>query len=226
MSILGIESCNKDKCLTGNEYRVGVNREVENFTEIDVKLSAVIELIKDSTPYIEFVVEGNLEQYIATPVIDSVLTISLSDCFKEHQNIVIKVHYDTLHTITISGPGDVKSSQIMEQDSMNLHIKSTGDIALTSNIKNLYTVINGTGNVTINGQIENHTVEINNSGGVGTYQAMTQTATINSTGSGNMYLRVKNSITGSLTNSGNIYYKRNPIVNVVVSGTGKVIDDN
>ena len=226
IAILSTESCNKDTCYTGNEYRVGSTRYIEPFNQIDVNLSGIVEIIKDTTPFIEFIVEGNLEQYIATPVNNKVLSISLSECFKEHQDIIIRVHYDTLNTITTSGPGDVISNLILEQDSLVLNVKSSGDISLTTNIKNLYSNIQGTGIVSINGQIEKHTIELNNSGAVNTYQAMTQNAVVNSTASGNIYVRVKNTIKGELSGSGDLFYKRNPIITVVESSTGKVINDN
>jgi len=226
-ALLSTSSCNKDECLDGNKYRVGSTRIVDPFTAIDVKLSAVVELIHDTNaPFIEFVVEGNLEQYIATPVSNNTLSISLDACFSEHENIVIKVHYDSLNTIIVSGPGDVKSNAIIVQDSLNLQIKSTGDILLTTDIQTINSSIEGTGDIFINGQINTHNIDINNSGSVNTYQAMIQDAVVNSTGSGNIYIRVKNSIKGTLANSGNLYYKRFPTINVVESSTGKVIDDN
>lgn len=226
IAILSTESCNKDKCYSGNEYRVGSVRYIEPFNQIDVKLSGVVEIVKDTTPFIEFIVEGNLEKYIATEVTNKVLSISLNECFKEHQDIVIRVHYDTLNTITTSGPGDVISNLILVQDSLVLNVKSSGDISLTTNIKNLYSNIQSTGIVTINGQIEKHFIDLTNSGAVNTYQSMTQNAVVNSTAAGNIYIRVKHTIKGTLSGSGNLYYKRNPLINVVESGTGIVIDDN
>ena len=226
-AILSTSSCNKDKCLDGNKYRVGSTRVIEPFTGVDVKLSAIVELVYDSNgPLIEFVVEGNLEQYIATTVTDGVLSISLSECFSEHENIVILVHYDSLNTIIANGPGDIISKKIMVQDSINLQVKSTGDISLTTNIKTINSTIEGTGSIYINGQIGTHIINHNNSGAVNTYQAMTQVAVINSNGTGDSYLRVRSFISGSLNNSGNLYFKRTPNINVAQPSTGQVINDN
>lgn len=226
IAILSTSSCNKDKCLKGNQYRVGSVRYIEPFNQIDIKLSGIVEIVKDTIPFIELNVEGNLEKYVSTEVLNQVLTISLSECFKEHQDIDIIVHYDTLNTLTTSGPGDIISNLILEQDSLVLNVKSSGDISLTTNVKSLYSNIQGTGIVSINGQIEKHSIEILNSGAVNTYQAMTQDAIVKSTSSGNMYIRVKNTIRGTLSGSGNLYYKRNPIITVIESSTGMVINDN
>ncbi len=229
ISLFGISSCKKDQCLTGDKYKIGSIREVEPFTGIDVNLSAVVEMVRDTganVPFVEFVVEGNLEEYISTVVSQNTLNISLSDCFTEHENILIIIHYDTLNSISISGPGDVQSSAKLVQDSLNLIINSTGNIYLTADIQKINSQIDGTGNIFINGQVGLHNIQNNNSGSVNTYQAMTQDVVLKSEGSGNTYVRVKNSITGSLSNSGDLFYKGFPSIGVLELSTGEVIDDN
>ncbi len=215
--------------MDGDEYPRGAIRELPDFSAINVNLSAVVELIADTsqnTPFVEIVVEENLETHLATTVINDTLEISLGFCFSSHANILIRVHYDTLNTITVSGPGDIVSKTKMLQDQLTLNIRSSGDIDLTTDLKHLITNINGTGVVKINGQLKKHTINHNNSGTINTYQAMTDIvfATINSTG--NSYLRVKKVLNVNLNNSGNLYYKGNPIINDTIISSGELVNDN
>lgn len=228
LTLLFIASCNKDKCVAGDSYQIGKERKLDGFTGIEVQLSAIVELVKDTvpnTPFIEFVVEGNLEQHIATNIQDSVLSISLDKCFNEHQDITIRIHYDTLSSITINGPGDVKSNLIMVQDELNLNILSSGDIILTTDIQQLNTTIQGNGNIFINGHLDRHNLNISGSGSFNAYQATSDTTTINNTGSGQSFIRSHGLIQGNLTGSGNLYYKGFGTVNVNSSGSGQVINE-
>jgi hypothetical protein len=230
-SVLGMAftSCNKKDCIDGDEFPRGAIRELPPFSAINVNLSAVVELVADTsqnTPYVEIVVEENLETHLATTVINDTLEISLGFCFSSHADILIRVHYDTLNTITVSGPGDIISKTKMLQDQLTLNIRSSGDIDLTTDLNHLITNINGTGLVTINGQLKRHTINHNNSGTINTYQAMTDFVFANINSSGNSYLRVKNELNVKLNNSGNIYFKGNPIINDVIIGSGELINDN
>lgn len=221
-----IGSCKKEQCLDGDQYTKGSRREVPPFHSINVNLSAIVEIVHDTAPLVEFIVEENVEQHISTAVVNDTLNIALGFCFNSHADITIRVHYDTLNSITISGPGDVVSKSILTQDDLTVNINASGDAYLTTNMKNLITNINGPGIVTLNGQVGYHVINHTNSGTVNSYQASTDSVLANMTGTGNNYLRVKNHLTADISGSGDLYYKGNPIVSENITGTGIVINDN
>lgn len=226
---LGFSSCKKKQCIDGDAYPRGVERELPSFTAVNVHLSGIVELIQDTakkTPFVELIVEENLETHLATKVTNDTLDISLGFCFSNHSDIIVRVHYDSLNTLTVSGPGDIISKTKMVQDELTLNIRSSGDIDLTTDIKNLTTNIEGTGLVKINGQIEFHQINHRNSGNINTYQAMTDSVIANMNGTGNAYLRVKNHLKADLSNKGDLYYKGFPFVDSNVTSSGKLINDN
>ena len=230
LSVLGLtSSCGKGDCLDGDEYPRGAERKLEPFTEVRANLSAIIELVQDTskkTPFVELIVEENVQTHLATTVSNGVLDISLGFCFSSHKDIVVRVHYDSLNTITVNGPSDIISKTKIVQDDLTLNINSSGSIDITTDVKNITSNISGTGLIKINGQIVNHTINHNNSGSVNTYQTMTQNVFANMNGSGNIYVRVQDSISANITNSGSIYFKGRPNTSTVITGTGKLIDDN
>lgn len=223
---VSFSSCNKDDCLEGDQYPRGAVRALEPFNAIDLKLSGVVELVSDTSTYIEIVVEENLETHLSTNINNEVLTIALGYCFSSHADILLRVHYDTLNTITVSGPGDVVSKSIMLQDNLTLHVKSSGNINITANAKNVQSIIDGTGLITINGQVSKHTITHNNSGNVNTYQAATDTAIVNMNGNGNAYLRVSKDLNVSILGNGSVYYKGFPDITENITGTGLLVDEN
>lgn len=226
---LGFSSCKKKQCIDGDQYPRGVMRTLPPFTAVNVHFSGIVELVKDTakeTPFVELIVEENLQTHLATEVINDTLDISLGFCFSNHSEIIVRVHYDTLNTLTVSGPGDIISKGKMVQDDLTLNIRSSGDIDLTTDIKNLTTNINGTGEVRINGQIEYHNIIHQNSGNINTYQAMTDSVVANITGSGNAYLRIQRHLTLDLSGKGDLYYKGFPYINSNITGSGKLINDN
>ena len=224
--IASFSSCKKEQCIDGDEYPRGAVREVPPFSAINVNLSAIVEIIEDTSHFVELIVEENLETHLSTNVINDTLNLSLGFCFSNHAEIKIRVHYDTLNTITISGPGDVVSKTLLTQDDLTLNLRSSGDMHLTTNIQNLVSNISGTGTININGEVDYHLINNTNSGSINSYQAITDSVIANISGTGNVYLRVKNSLTGNIQNSGSIYYKGFPNINENIIGTGSIINDN
>lgn len=223
---MGTISCTKDQCKDGDEYPRGAIRQLEPFTAINVNLSAIVELIHDTTHYVELVVEENLETHLSTRIINDTLDISLGFCFNNHAEILIKVHYDSLNTLSIDGPGDILSKTILTQDHLTLNIRSSGDMNLTTNIKNLVTNINGTGIVYLNGQVAYHLINHNSSGTVNSYQAMTDSVVVHLNSTGGVYVRTQKDLTANIAGSGNVYYKGRPLIIENITGTGKLIDEN
>ena len=227
--ITSIYSCNKEKCIDGDEYPRGSERSLEYFTEVNADLSAVVELIQDTsskTPYVELIIEENLETHLSTKVTNEVLNISLGYCFSKHNDIIIKVHYDTLKAITVSGPTDIISKTIMTPDILTLNLNSTGKIDIVTDAKTITANINGTGTILINGQVETLYINHNGSGSLKSYQAMINTVYGNMNGTGNSYVRVQDTLNSTILGAGNIYYKGFPKIFESSTGTGKVIEDN
>jgi hypothetical protein len=207
----------------------GSVRNLPPFSAINVNLSAIVEIIQDTganVPYVEIIAEENLETHLSTTVTNDILNISLGFCFSKHAEITLKVHYDTLHTMTISGPGDLISKTIMTQDDLTLNIKSSGMMDLTTDVKNLISNIEGTGSIVLNGQVEYHLINHNNSGSINSYQAMTDSVVANMNGTGNNYVRVKRDLTANIFNSGNLYFKGFPTLQSNITGSGELIDAN
>jgi hypothetical protein len=227
--LLGITSCKKEQCLDGDGYPKGTERSLPEFTAVNINLSAVVELIQDTSskvPYVELIVEENLETHLSTTVVKDTLNISLGFCFSSHADILIRVHYDSLNTIIVSGSGDVYSKSLIKQNDLKLDVRGRGEINLTTDVQNLFSTISGTGKVILNGQVRNHRINHTGSGSVNSYQAMTENVITNISGSGNNYLRVQKNLEANLSGKGNVYYKGNPIITGVVTSEGEVVDDN
>lgn len=215
--------------MDGDSLPTGVERSLPPFSAVNVNLSALVELVHDTSnnaPYVSLIVEGNLAQHLSTEVENDTLNITLEYCFSSHANIIVRVHYDSLTTLIISGPGDIVSKSKFVQPLLNLDIRSSGNMDLTMDVDQLNSKINGTGSIYLNGQVKNHTITHNNSGTINTYQAMTDTVHLEMTGSGNAYVRVKKELNVNILNSGDTYYKGYPAIKDIISGSGKLIDDN
>ena len=227
--IISSFGCSKEQCLEGDEYPRGTERSLGYFTEVNANLSAIVELIQDTsakTPFAELVIEENLQTHLATHIANEVLYISLDYCFSSHSDIVIRVHYDTLKAITVSGPTDIVTKTLMAPDLLTLNINSTGKIDVLTDAKDVTVNINGTGEVLLNGQVKTLYINHNNSGSINSYQAMVNTVYGNMNGTGNSYVRVRDTLISTILGSGNFYYKGYPEIFENNTGTGTLIDDN
>ncbi len=85
---------------------------------------------------------------------------------------------------------------------------------------------NNIGDIELKDKINNLILNHNSLGTFQGYNTKLRSAVINQSGIGDIYIFSSEKVSGSLNSIGNIYYKGRPIINITVTGLGKLINAN
>ncbi len=221
-------SC-KEKCIKGDGFRKGFERNVAPFIRVDLQISATVNLVEDTSEIPAPIVvsaESNIADHIVTDVKDSTLRIFFDGCIENHNDIIITVPYRTLASLTVSGSGDYNTERIIEQDSLSVIINGSGTANLTVKTGFLTCEISGNGKANISGAIDTLFV-VNNSNGVyNGYENLTIYGDVINNSSGKIYVRIRDLLSVRINGSGNVYFKDHPVIDSTLTGSGKLINDN
>ena len=119
-------------------------------------------------------------------------------------DINLNSDFPTLNKVKIEGSGTVYSSQSAGYENLEIYIGGSGDVHLTGNAQQLIAKINGSGAVKLG-------------------QLSTVSADCTISGSGNIYIDAQETLKASIFGSGNIIYTGRPVIDMVGSGSGKLI---
>ncbi len=214
--------------------------QIENSTEFDIVFK-----IADTTG-LNIIADRNLIDNIVTDVSGQVLEIRTNPgnaCFSYSQRPVIEVSSPDLKSVTISGSGDFLADQLegnlvtvklsgsgeikaehVQCDELSAFLSGSGNISLEdTRSTNSDAFISGSGDILIEGEGDKSTLKISGSGNIYADKYLAKTGSVTISGSGDSYLYFKEKLTGAISGSGNIYVKGNPVIDVRVSGSGRVI---
>ncbi len=142
-----------------------------------------------------------------------------------HHDIRIYVTLPSIEYIKQDSRGEIRTDGIFTQEQdLEVEIKSSGDVELEVYLKKLITQIEGRGDIILSGEVEQNEISMKGSGVLRAFGCKASETEIKLEGSGDAYLSVQNSLTGSLSGSGDIYYRGAPEVDIIVTGTGEVIE--
>jgi len=213
---------------------------IVNTTEFDI-----IFKIADTTG-LNIIADRNLIDKLVTDVSGQVLEIRTNPsnaCFSYSQRPVIEVSSPDLNSVTLSGSGDFLADQLegnlvtvklsgsgkikaehVQCVELSAFLSGSGTISLwDTRSTNSDAFISGSGDILIEGECDKNTLKISGSGNIYDDKYIAKTGSVTSSGSGDSYVYLKEKLTGAISGSGNIYVKGNPLIDVRVSGSGRVI---
>lgn len=229
---------------------------VPEFHGIKSQISANIHLTEGPTQSVSVQAQSRLIDVLETTVENDVWIIKYNSCTNSTMPVDIYITIPYLHTAIMQGSGNITSTNNFETEPVNnlrLEITGSGNITLDAEPQNSYLQITGSGDINykthiqntvqgnINGsgninvfakspsgsKITDHSISITGSGDYNAYDIHTGHGKVAISGSGNCYVYVNNNLEANISGSGNVYFRGAPaVLTSVISGSGKVIDDN
>lgn len=125
--------------------------------------------------------------------------------------------------VLINGSGDLEAENI-DCGNLDVSVNGSGNVDFNNfGCESLSTKIDGSGDVHYRGVTNAHSIIIKGSGDIDAYNLNSQFSHFNIYGSGNSYLKVSNALSGKISGSGSIYYKGDPLLDVISTGSGKIV---
>ncbi len=211
----------------GNGNSISKARETSDYEQIKVKGSLDVSLIFGTEGKINIEGESNLIPYIITKVEDDVLKIYVKKGYylkpSTSKKLIITVPFKDINKVTLSGSGDIYSSDTIKATEFVTGVSGSGDVKLVVEAKNVKGQVSGSGDLTIKGTADSFTAGVSGSGDISAYDLKAKSASVKVTGSGDIELTATSTLTARVSGSGDIYYKGNPEKeDKKVSGSGDI----
>lgn len=223
-------SCKRNGfCKKGKDSVTTETRQVENFTTVNSEGSFDIFITQDESLESGVVIveaPSDLMKYIKSGVSNGVLTIDNSKCFRGNNDIQIYVSSNKINDITLSGSGNIKTTNTLSTSNMRIELDGSGDIETDLQVSSLDVKIKGSGNINSYGEALSQNVKIKGSGNINHFGITSEKVKAAIEGSGNIELNVSESLDASIDGSGNISYKGTASVTTNINGSGSINNKN
>ena len=215
------------KSVKGNGELETITRNVGDYDEISVAGFFDVTLVAGNEGELTIEGESNLLEYIETEVNGDKLTIKV----KNKQNlktswgkdIKIRVPFRDLNQVSLSGSGEIMSTDVIKANNFRVSVSGSGDINLVVEASSTESRVTGSGDLVLRGSTRDHETSVTGSGDLeaGRFKADNVDAKV--TGSGDIRVSCDKSIRARVTGSGDIEYVGNPTKqDTKVSGSGDI----
>ena len=229
IAFLTITSCKKGGvfCYKADNDIVTDNRELTDFTKIDLGLNASVFVEQGDVFNVAVETSKNLLDIIETTVSENTLKIDLKKgkCIKNNFDIIIHITMPTLRNVAISGSGNLYVLKSFTTTELDISVSGSGNIEMDSlTVQQLNTSISGSGKLFLRGEdtVETHSIKISGSGKAKTIGLPTTNSNITVSGSGNCDVYAIENLDVIISGSGNIKYKGDPTITQAISGSGTI----
>ena len=211
------------------------DRHLSGFNAVDVSGSIDVYIVQSAIESVKVEAPKDVMDHIVTEVEGGVLKIHDKNnsgwnwgnwLGGSHKKIAVYVSAKDLHSIGITGSGDVDFKGGIHTNSLKLWVTGSGDVSGRVDVQTLECRISGSGDMKLVGHAENSSLGLSGSGDFSGKGLSTANTTVHVSGSGDAAINASSSINASVSGSGDISYTggaRNVIKSK--SGSGDISGD-
>lgn len=202
------------KKVDGNGKMVTDTRTVSDYDAVALTGSMDVILMKGREGNLKVEAEENLQQHIVTKVEGGMLKISVEKGYNlnpsRNHDIVITVPVVDIEGVSLTGSGDIRSSDLVKAENFKINITGSGDVKLPLEAKNTSANITGSGDIDLSGSSVDFDCKVTGSGDISAFDFKCQNVSAMVTGSGDIQVHASESLKASTPGSGDIEYRGNP----------------
>jgi len=211
---------------TANIFQQGKVRNLPEFNELNLGISAEVYLKQGSVQKVEIQASDKYLQLIETEVKGKSLQIKWTErnvsC---SEKIKIYITMVDVNAIRISGSGDIYTEGTISTSSIDLAISGSGNINIGDlRTENISSAISGSADININGSniVGKMTAAISGSGNIKAQDLPVKNVEVTISGSGDCKVNALETLQARIAGSGDIYYKGKATIDGKVSGSGSI----
>ena len=208
IATLFTSACVSEVSFVGSDVIASESRTVTGFDRITLTGTVDVNIIQGANLSVTVRANDNLLSEVETELRGSTLEVGLSPGNFRNVRAEVNVVLPTLAGVSTTSTGDATVENFTNLVGFSVDISSTGSVNI--------------GNSTTDQLIAN----LSGTGDMEAFGLTASTAEVNTTSTGSAEVTVINSLTGSLTGTGDISFRGTPSVDVIVTGTGEVVDAN
>lgn len=202
------------KTIEGNGKMTSANRSTSNYDALDLTGSMDVQLVSGTEGNLRIEAEENLLEYIVTDVEGGKLRISTKKGYNlepsRNKEIKIIVPFRDLSEVSLTGSGDIFSSEVITADNFETTITGSGDIKLPVRAKNAGASITGSGDIELSGSGNDFNCKVTGSGDIQAFDFKCERVDAVVIGSGDIHVFATEELRAKIPGAGDIVYKGNP----------------
>ena len=202
------------KKVEGNGKMITKNRTVSDYNSVALTGSMDVILVTGREGDLKVEAEENLQQHIVTKVDSGTLKISVEKGYSlspsRNKSIVITVPFTDIEKVSLTGSGDIKSSDVVKAENFKINITGSGNVRLPLQAKNTSANITGSGDIDLSGSSVDFDCKVTGSGDISAFEFKCENVSAMVTGSGDIQVYASESLKASTPGSGDIEYRGNP----------------
>jgi hypothetical protein len=230
LATIFLSSCHDDDMfgVRGEGPVVTETRAIDDFDQIDLKVSGEVYITQGSTQEVRIEAQRNILDILDTDVRNGKLEIDFGRHWaRRHKEIKVYITVPEITGLKVSGSGKIIGQSDFSTGYLDADISGSGNIDFSVvDTETIDADISGSGNMNLYGNSQNLKMDISGSGKLRAFELTAENADIKISGSGNSDVFVEQHLKARVSGSGRINYKGNPTVDVNVSGSGKVVNVN
>jgi hypothetical protein len=213
-------------CVNGNGPIVSVDLDMPTIDGVHLAMSGQVFITQGSEQSIRIEAKQNIIDELELNVNNGLWVIDTDRCVRDVDDFKVFITMADINELSLSGSGDIVGENFFEVNDIILRIVGSGDMDLGLNADDIEADITGSGNMILEGSGDSLDTRISGSGDVRAFNLEVNRAKFDITGSGDGEITVFDELDVRISGSGDVKYKGNPEVDVVITGSGRVVDAN
>lgn len=200
--------------ITGSGRKISETRDLPAFHSLDFRGNGKILLSQGESQSVTIRADDNVMDKLRTEVEDGHLQISAEKWVMDESSVLYDIVVTDIREISISGMGEIESSDSIRAKRLTLRLSGTGEITLALDAERLMSTISGTGKMRLEGTAEEHDIDIKGVGELHAYDLAVRSTRVVITGAGECKVNVIDDLTVDISGAGSVLYKGDPNVTV------------
>ena len=208
----------------GSGNVVTEERSVVPFNEIKVSSGIDVFITQGEEEAIKVIADDNLLDYIKTEASEGRLKIYTNVNIRQSRSKEVHLIYKQIRSIKISSAGDVKATNRMKAEDLDINLSSAGDLELDVEAEQISCKISSSGDAYITGNADKLDADLSSAGNLYAYDLIVKKAKVHASSAGNAKIHATEEVHLTASSAGDIYYKGNPEnVHINTSSAGSIV---
>ena len=211
--------------IKGNGNVVTENKQVGDFTGVELHASFDVFLSEGSATSIKIEAEENIIPHIEMHVLNGVLNIETEDNIWLSTRKPVKIYITSpgYSNIQVSSSGTITGqTKITNATKLGIGVSGSGDLKLDVDAPEIESNVSGSGEMSLSGETKKFNGDVSGSGNINAMNLKSEESDLQVSGSGNIDVYASVKLDANVSGSGNVRYKGDAQVTKNTSGSGEV----
>lgn len=207
----------------GNGNVISLFQEVPAFSRLRIGGNFDVTLERAGKPGVRVITDENLQEFIQFDVKDDLLTIIQQKKLISKNKIRIKIEYEHVEELRITGAAMVQNEGYIEEKELNLRMDGAGMIDVKIRTEFIKVMLSGAGVVKIAGVTDRQELNLSGAGSLKALNLESRSCKVAVSGLGGAEIYVTGDLDARIEGIGGIKYDGNPLnVKTEINGLGKI----